>query len=145
MKKEYSIEEKDRREKMKIFKKSETVLTYAGFGSSEFVQIIGINVPRPLLRFIIASSLLLAIFLELVCCINGYAEGYLTIMWRLCILFTILSTIIIYIGLLCKRNKILEMFNSLEEVLARSNVLFYSIYGGLPLCVVLEFLKSIFL
>lgn len=111
---------------MKIFKKSEIVLTYAGFGSSKFVQIIGIKVHRSLLRFIIAVSLLSAIFLELVCCINGYAKGYLTILWPLCILFTILSTIIIYIGLLCKRDKILEMFDSLEDVLNKSNVLFYS-------------------
>lgn len=107
---------------MLIFKEAECIMAVSGLGTNKFVQIAGQHIPRLFVRLHILLFPILCSVMEIILCINGYANGFVTTLENLGFLLTYSSGILVYISLLAKSNAISAVFNYLESVINTSNL-----------------------
>lgn len=106
---------------MLIFKEAERIMAVSGLGITKFVQIAGQPIPRLLVRLNILLFPTLCCVMEIILCVSGYANGFVTTFDKLGLLLTFSSGILVYISLLAKSNEINTVFNYLEEMINSSN------------------------
>lgn len=107
---------------MKFFEESEKILLNVGLGTGQFVQVIGKDVPRLLLRFGISSALALCVSVECLFCIKYFAINLVGSLWAFCLVIIFLSALIIFISLIFKTIRINELFDYLENVVKTSKL-----------------------
>lgn len=106
---------------MQIFGETEIILSKCGLGQEQYVEIAGKKIPRSFIRLYILAFPVLCCVMELIICINGYANGFSTILHAFVMLLTFSSGALIYSSLAMKSNKIVEMFRYLKSVVETSN------------------------
>lgn len=106
---------------MCIFKDTKTILINCGLGTDQLVQVAGKRIPRSLIRLSVFSFPLIVCVIEIILCINGYADGFAQMLYSFSILLTYSSGVLIYATLTAKSNKIIELFNYLADVVQKSD------------------------
>lgn len=115
---------------MNIFEESEKAVTYDGLGTAAYVEIRGKKFPRFLVRLFIGSFISVPIVMDGFVCVNGYANGFGTILYTICMICSFSSAIMIYMALVFKTNEIAELFEDLRNTIGASNLNSNSITTG---------------
>lgn len=106
---------------MNIFEESEKAVTYDGLGTAAYVEIRGTKFPRWLVRLFIGSFISVPVAMDIVVCFVGFANGFGTILYTICMIFSFSSALMIYMGLVSKTNEIAELFEDLRNTIGASN------------------------
>lgn len=106
---------------MNIFVESENVVALNGLGTDPIVEVRGNRIPRVVIRLLVTSFLSLAIFMNGVICVNGFADGFGTILYSICMVLSFLSGLLIFIVLLIKTEQIAALFDYLKTAIDTSN------------------------
>lgn len=107
---------------MNIFEESEKAVMNDGLGTAPYVEIRGKKFPRLIVRLFIGSFISVPIFMDIYVCIIGFANGFGTILYTICMIFSFSSALMIYMGLVLKTNEIAELFEDLRNTIGSSNL-----------------------
>lgn len=108
---------------MQILKESEEILILTGLGMHPTVQIAGRAIPRVFVRLLVMSTILLCIVLKFRFCALNYERGLDVVLLEFGIGITYVSLLLIYISMMLKSNKIIELFHFIQQVSDQSEYL----------------------
>lgn len=109
---------------MKILRKSERILSYAGLGNDPYVRIGAVNIPRIFVRFVYLSALGMCCTLHACLCVKNIVLGPIAILLPVGVIISCVSIILIYISLILKTHEIIGLFDHLQHFFARSTYFF---------------------
>lgn len=113
---------------MKILTNCKILLSCIGLANELSISIgVKYKVPRALLRCFTIIILVLGTFFEILLCVKYREGGIYAVLFPLHITITILSMLLIYIGLLWRTNEIVELIDYLEIVVNRRRSLCVSL------------------
>lgn len=108
---------------MQILKESEETLILTGLGIHPTIQIAGRAIPRIFVRILVMSTILLCIVLKFRFCVLNYERGLDVVLLEFGIGITYVSLLLIYISMMLKSNKIIELFHFIQHVSDQSEYL----------------------
>lgn len=109
---------------MKILKNCKILLSCIGLTKELDISIgVKFKVPRAIFRCFTIVVLVLGTFFEILLCVKFRESGIYAVLFPLHITITILSMLLIYVGLLWRTNEIVELFDYLEHVVIQRKFL----------------------
>lgn len=115
---------------MGLFEYNKLCLAHAGFGTSRYIQIAGLKIPRLFIILATFSSSMLGCVLEGAVCMKFLEYGLAEFLGPFGFLLSFSSVSLIYISLVVKSKEISELFDYLENVINASKCRILEIKWG---------------
>lgn len=110
---------------MNILSECKTILTYAGLTETKQIQIGGKMINRTIIRIAMICLLFTAVVVEFSVCLKGRHKSVDNILLPLHLGLSCLATLLIYVRLMIKADKIHQLIGYVENVVTKRNLTWF--------------------
>lgn len=113
---------------MKILYECKLFLSYEGLGAEQYVNIVGIQIPRAILRALVAFMLFSLSTINLIRCFMAYPHGAQALLYPVLCFTLDVNKFVIYCALLWKTDQIAQLTDYLETAVMRRTFSFLTLF-----------------